>query len=68
MLDIKFIRDNKKLVEKNNKTRKVSVDLEKLLSLDSQRREMQMETDGLANERNKISKSKPTEAEIVEMR
>lgn len=68
MLDIKFIKENLALVEKNNASRNVKVDLKKLLDLDGQRKTLQVEIEGLRNERKKISKTKPTEVEIIEMR
>ncbi len=68
MLDIKFIKENLELVEKNNKSRNVKIDLSKFLKLDEQRKALQVETEALRNERKKISKTKPTDAEIIEMR
>src|SRR3989339_513073 len=68
MLDIKFIRDNLKLVKQNNKNKKVDVDVEKMIELDSRRREFQIELESLRNEKNKISKTKPNEVEILEMK
>ncbi|MEK7190085.1 MAG: hypothetical protein AAB666_03880, partial [Patescibacteria group bacterium] len=68
MLDIKFIKENLELVEKNNKSRNVKVDLKKLLDLDARRKTLQAETESLRNERKKISKTKPTDVEIIEMR
>lgn len=68
MLDIKFIRENLKLVEKNNQSRNAKVDLKKLLALDDERHVLQMETEALRAERKKVSKTKPTELEITEMR
>lgn len=68
MLDTKFIKENLELVEKNNKSRNVKVDLKKLLDLDTQRKTLQTEVEGLRNERKKISKTKPTDVEIIEMR
>ncbi|MBI5254321.1 serine--tRNA ligase [Candidatus Falkowbacteria bacterium] len=68
MLDIKFIKENIGLVEKNNASRNVKVDLKKLADLDEQRKTLQAEVEGLRNERKKISKTKPTEVEIIEMR
>ncbi len=67
MLDIKFIRDNIKLVEKNNNSRKAKVDLKKLVELDDERKKLQTEIEALRAERKKISKTKPTEVEIAEM-
>ncbi len=68
MLDIKFIRENRELVEKNNTSRNVTVDIALLLELDQERVRLQQEVDKLRGERNKRSKSKPTEDEIKLMR
>jgi seryl-tRNA synthetase len=68
MLDIKFIRDNLKKVEENNRSRKTKVDLKKLVELDDERKKLQTEIEALRAERKKISKTKPTEVEIAEMR
>jgi len=68
MLDIKFIRENINLVKKNNKNKKIEVDLDLFLAFDDERKKLQMEIENLRNERNKISKTKPTETEIIEMR
>ncbi|KKS56578.1 MAG: Serine-tRNA ligase [Candidatus Magasanikbacteria bacterium GW2011_GWA2_42_32] len=68
MLDIKFIKENLNLVDKNNASRNVRIDLKKLVDLDEQRKTLQAETEGLRNERKKISKTKPTDVEIIEMR
>src|SRR3989338_3159053 len=68
MLDIKFIKENLDTVEKNNASRNVKIDLKKLVDLDEQRKTLQSETESLRNERKKISKTKPTEVEIIEMR
>jgi seryl-tRNA synthetase len=68
MLDIKFIKENSDLVEKNNASRNVKIDLKKMVDLDEQRKTLQTETEGLRNERKKISKTKPTDVEIIEMR
>lgn len=68
MLDTKFIKENIALVEKNNASRNVKIDLKKLLDLDAQRKTLQTEIEGLRNERKKISKTKPTDVEIIEMR
>lgn len=68
MLDIKFIRENIELVKKNNSHKKINVDVEQLLEMDDKRRILQTELEGLRNERNKISKTKPNEVKIVEVR
>lgn len=68
MLDTKFIRENTALVEENNRSRNVSLDLQALLSLDDERIKLQQQIDSLRGERNKRSKTKPTEEEIKLMR
>ncbi len=68
MLDIKFIRENKKIVEKNNKTRQVKADVGALLSLDEERIALQQKADELRAERNKRSKTKPSPEEIKAIR
>jgi len=40
MLDIKFIRQNPKLVSEKSKQKGYSVDIDKLLKVDQQRREL----------------------------
>ena len=64
MLDIKFIRENKGLVEKNNKSRNVKVDLDMLLTLDDERLILIKKVDDLRSERNKRSQTKPSDEEI----
>jgi seryl-tRNA synthetase len=68
MLDIKFIRDNIDTVKENNKKRKVDVDIDRLLELDMRRRERILQLEELRALRNKTSKSKPSEDEILKMR
>ncbi|MFA6252678.1 MAG: serine--tRNA ligase [Patescibacteria group bacterium] len=65
MIDPKFIKENKAKVLANNKSRGVSVDLDKLLRLYDQRNEQQAEIEQKRNTRNKNSKTKPT-PEIIE--
>src|SRR3989338_6037895 len=64
MLDIKFIRENKELVEKNNKSRNANVDLDSLLSVDGERLILMKRADDLRAERKKRSKTKPSEEEM----
>ena len=68
MLDIKFIRENKELVEKNNQSRNTKVDLDALLELDAERNELMKKIDDLRAERRKRSKTKPSEEEIALLR
>ena len=61
MLDINFIKDNLEKVKKSAQDRKAEVDLDKLLKLDSQRRELIQKVDILRNKRNEAAKSKDIE-------
>lgn len=55
MLDIKFIRENKKEVANAAKNKNISVDLDALLELDDQRISLQKEGDILRTQRNEIA-------------
>jgi seryl-tRNA synthetase len=68
MLDIKFIRENLQLVETNNKNKRIEVDLKKLVEFDDERKQLQAQIESLRSERKRVSKTKPSEAEIAEMR
>ncbi len=57
MLDIKFIRENADAVKIAMTNRNAEVDVDAILALDSRRREIVAEVEGLKAERNKISKS-----------
>ena len=58
MLDIKFIRENKKFIEKGASDKSVPIDLDKLLAVDSQRRRLQAELEKLRSQRKKIAEEK----------
>lgn len=68
MLDIKFIRENPKLVEINSLSRNVQVDFTALLGLDEKRTVLQQKIDVLRGARNQGSKSKPSPEQIAEMK
>lgn len=68
MLDIKFIRENLDLIKQNCKNRLAKVDVDKLLELDAERRELAAKIDELRAQRNLTSKTKPTAEEIVKMK
>lgn len=68
MLDIKFIRENTALVKKNIKNRRMDVDVDRLLDLDQQRRERIVQLEELRATKNKTSKTKPSEEEILKMK
>jgi len=67
MLDIQKIRNNKEEVEKAllKRLKKGSFDLDKIIKLDDERKELIKEADELKAERNKFSKTKPS-PEIIE--
>lgn len=68
MLDIKLIRQNPDLVKENSKNRGVEVDVDGLLAMDEQRRELITKIEELRATRNQKSKTKPTNEEISRMR
>ena len=55
MLDIKFIRENWTTVQQSLDSRKVSVDLEALKSIDENHRNLLQEIETLRNKRNTVS-------------
>lgn len=61
MLDINFIRENKDKVRKVLKARNFDLDLDKLLKLDEQRRELILKVDDLRQQRNLAAKDKNIE-------
>lgn len=64
MLDIKFIRENAELVEKNCKNRRVKADIGRLIEIDGQRRANLQEIEQLRGQRRQKSKQKPSTEEI----
>src|SRR3989344_129474 len=73
MLDLKFIRDNKKLVEESIKNRGMKLDIEEFLRLDEAHRKLLVEVEGLKAERNKandeitaIMKAKKNPKELID--
>jgi len=67
MLDIQFIRDNKDQVLEKSKQKNVNVDIERLLNLDDQRRQLLIKVDDLREQRNKLTAnitSKPSQEDI----
>ncbi len=59
MLDIKFIRDNAEKVKKGAKDKNFEVDIDRLLELDSRRRDLQYRVEQLRKRRNEVSQSIP---------
>ena len=68
MLDIKFIRENADIVKKNNRNRSVDVDVDELIDVDGKRRSHIAKLDEIRALRNKTSKEKPSDEDIVRMR
>ena len=66
MLDIKFIRQQPEQIKINNQNRGVEVDIDQLLKLDEEVRNLQTKLQKLQAKRNQQSQAKPTEAEIIE--
>jgi seryl-tRNA synthetase len=67
MLDIQFIRDNAKLVQEKSKQKNVVIDIDHLIDLDNQRRQLQSKADDLREQRNKLTAnitSKPSPEDI----
>ena len=69
MLDIKFIRENKEIVAAGAKKKRIEIDLQKLLSLDDKRKELQGKVDEKRAEQNvasqKIAGATPEEKEAI---
>jgi seryl-tRNA synthetase len=55
MLDIKFIRQNQKLIEKAARDKKIPLDLKRLLRVDQKRTKLIKEVDTLRQEKNEIT-------------
>lgn len=61
MLDIDYIKDNLDKVKKSVEARKVDMDLDKLLKMDEQKRELIVKVDSLRAKRNETAKKKDVE-------
>lgn len=68
MLDIKFIREHAELVKENIKNRGVQLDLEHLLQLDRERRDLISQIERMRAMRKQGSKGKPSDEDIARMR
>jgi seryl-tRNA synthetase len=70
MLDIRFIRENPEAVQENARRKRYDVDIQKLLELDGERRNLQQVVDELREKRNanaaKMKGGKPEQALIDE--
>lgn len=69
MLDIKFIRENKKEIEQAAINKKVKVDLDKLLVLDDEKRGLVLRLDSLRAAKNELAREakagRPTEEQMA---
>ena len=65
MLDIKFIRENKKIVQDGAKKKYINIDIEKLIVLDDQRLKELKEVEDLRSEVNKVSNDIATEKDFT---
>ncbi len=65
MLDIKFIRENKELVLSVIKDKNISLDLDHLLELDKERREIITKTEELKSKQKKLTKDDIEEAKKI---
>ena len=66
MLDIDFIRQNKEEVLQAAKNKNREINLDKILDLDEKRRILIAQSQALREQRNKLSKEKPTKETIEE--
>jgi len=55
MLDIKFIRENKDIVQTGAKKKRIDIDIEKLIALDDERLKVLKEVEDLRSEVNRVS-------------
>lgn len=70
MLDIKFIRENKEEIKIAIKNKNINLDLDKLLAVDEERRELENEINQIRAARNKLAaelkKGKPSDEQIAQ--
>jgi seryl-tRNA synthetase len=60
MLDIKFIRDNKDLVDAGAKKKRINFDVNKLIEVDDKRKELLQKVEELRAKQNEVSQKIPT--------
>jgi seryl-tRNA synthetase len=66
MLDIKFIRDNKEIVEGGARKKQMQVDLDRLLELDDKRKELLVVVEEKRSQQNEVNKKMPEANSEVE--
>jgi len=64
MLDIKFIRENPDVVQKNAERRGYKIDIAAVIKLDEERRAILQEIEQIRSEQNKQPKSKPSATQL----
>jgi len=64
MLDIKYIRENIEQVKKAARDKNIKVDLDQLLALDEQRRDLMKKSEDLRMQKNEASKKIPTLGDV----
>ena len=64
MLDIKYIRQDPEAVKANCRNRNIQADVDRVLELDRQRRELQFETDNLRRKGKELSETIPGEKDV----
>lgn len=68
MLDIKFIRENVDAVKENCRVRLNDCDIDRLIAVDEERRNLLTKIEELRSRRNTGSQARPSEAEMEEMK
>ncbi len=72
MLDIQFIRENTETVKNGARKKHIDVDIDRLLELDEQRRDLQNQVDSMRSQRNQLSSttdgSKPPQEQIDQVK
>ena len=68
MLDIHFIREHADLIRENCRKRRVVLDVDRLLSLDTTRRQIIHQIETVRADRKRSSKSKPSDEQIMRLR
>jgi len=66
MLDIKFIRENVELIKETCKNKNISLDINRLLVVDEEKRKIQVEVDTIRAKRNELNE-KMKESRTEEM-
>jgi len=68
MIDIRILRDNPEIIKEAVRKKQVKVDVEKIIALDSKKRELIQELEPLKAEQNKSSKTAPEPEKLEELK